>query len=72
MGGHGQGLIMGSMRVTGQLLLQLVADRSVTHNLAYTVYIFSEKSLQNMQTGLQNSRPVCGYKCCFGCVEHYL
>ena len=54
MGGHGQGLR--PMRVTGQLLLQLVADRSVTHNPAYTTHVFTEKSLQNMRTGLHYGR----------------
>ena len=27
--------------------------------------------MQNMRTGLQNSRPVCHYKCCFGCIGHH-
>ena len=73
IGGHGQGL-----RAIGQVLLQLVvdwsagADRSITHNLAYKPIVFTESSMQNRRTGLQNSRPVCDCKCFFGCVGHHL
>ena len=48
MGGHGQGL----RATAGQVLLQLVADRSITHNLACKPFFSTEKSMQNMRTGL--------------------
>ena len=39
--------------------------------MACNTFFSTEKSMQNMRTGLQNSRPVCDYKCCLGCVGHH-
>ena len=48
MGGHGQGL-----RVTVcQVLLQLVADRSIIHDLVCETFFSAEKSTKNMRTGI--------------------
>ena len=64
VGGHIQGL----STTASQVPLQLVADRSITHDLACKTFFSTEKSMQNMRTGLQNNRPACDYKYCFGCV----
>ena len=61
MGGHGQGL-WGSfvLLVPDQ---SASADRPITHNLAYKTIVLTEKSMQNMQTGLQKHQTGLGYPC---------